>query len=83
MALVIQDIERAGLHHISVRVDRLGDMGEIVPVLRQLFTDPLFFYGFALELNVQDAVTVAGELEQVEFLAYVRDGIGEIESVQK
>ena len=42
-------------------------MSEIVPVLTQLFTDPLLLDGLALELYIQNALPVSGDLEQVEF----------------
>ena len=57
-------------------------MGKIVSVLGELLKYPALLDIFTLEFNIKDSLSVSGDFEKIEFLAYVRNGKGEIESVQ-
>ena len=50
-------------------------MREVVPVLAQLLTDPLLIDRLALELYVEDAYAVSGDLEQVKLFRDMRDRV--------
>ena len=47
-AAVITVVQGICLHHVGIGQDRPGNMREIIPVLLQLFPDPLLLDSFAL-----------------------------------
>ena len=83
IALLIQEIELIGFHHIGKRIDRACDMRQIVAVLLQLLFDPLLPDHLTLQFDIQDAAAILRDLEQVELLADMFNHIGEIKSIQK